>query len=133
MVAGVADTHTALWHLFGDAKLSSTAKDFIRATAARSEQIAVSAISMAELVYLIEKNRLPASAYDDLLRAVNSPAHVFTEAALTAEVVESMRHVPRSDVPDMPDRIVAATALYFRVPVISRDARIRAASLHTIW
>jgi PIN domain nuclease of toxin-antitoxin system len=33
----------------------------------------------------------------------------------------------------MPDRIVAATAVYFDVAVISRDRRIRAASLKTVW
>ena len=88
---------------------------------------------MAELVYLVEKKRLPMSAYDALLGALNNPAHVFTEAALTSEVVQSMRRVPRAEVPDMPDRIVAGTAIYFKVPVISRDARIRSANLQTIW
>jgi PIN domain nuclease of toxin-antitoxin system len=44
-----------------------------------------------------------------------------------------MRQVPRADVPDMPDRIVAATAVYYGVPVISRDARIRASNVQTIW
>jgi predicted nucleic acid-binding protein len=44
-----------------------------------------------------------------------------------------MRQVSRAEVPDMPDRIVAATAVYFDVPVISRDRRIRAASLKTVW
>ncbi len=33
----------------------------------------------------------------------------------------------------MPDRIVAATAVYLGVPVISRDGRIRAANLQTVW
>jgi PIN domain nuclease of toxin-antitoxin system len=33
----------------------------------------------------------------------------------------------------MPDRIVAATALHFGVPVISRDSRILASDLTTIW
>jgi len=33
----------------------------------------------------------------------------------------------------MPDRIVAATAVHFGVPVISRDGRIRASSVQTIW
>jgi hypothetical protein len=28
MIAGVADTHAALWFLFGDARLSATAKEF---------------------------------------------------------------------------------------------------------
>jgi PIN domain nuclease of toxin-antitoxin system len=33
----------------------------------------------------------------------------------------------------MPDRIVAATGVYFNVPVISRDGRIRSANLRTVW
>ncbi len=133
MIAGVADTHTALWHLFADAKLSRAAEDFIQAAAARRDKIAVSAISMAELVYLVEKNRLPSTAYTHLASALSNPAHVFTEAALTVEIVHSMQHVSRAEVPDMPDRIVAATAVYFKVPVLSRDARIRAANLQTVW
>jgi len=32
----------------------------------------------------------------------------------------AMRRVPRTDIPDMPDRIVAATAVFLSVPVISR-------------
>jgi len=36
-------------------------------------------------------------------------------------------------VPDMPDRIVAATAVYYSVPVISRDGKIRASNVQTVW
>ena len=43
-----------------------------------------------------------------------------------------MRQVPRTDVPDMPDRIVAAPGVYFGAPVLSRDGRIRAANLKTV-
>jgi hypothetical protein len=34
MIAGVADTHAALWFLFGDPRLSATAKDLIDKAAA---------------------------------------------------------------------------------------------------
>jgi predicted nucleic acid-binding protein len=44
-----------------------------------------------------------------------------------------MRLVQHDAVPDMPDRIVAATALYLGVPVISRDGRIRASNVQTVW
>jgi predicted nucleic acid-binding protein len=84
-------------------------------------------------VYLIEKNRWPSSAYEELMQALGDPEHVFTEAVLTASVVQAMRRGSRTEVPDMPDRIVAATASYFGFPVISRDRRIRAASLKTVW
>jgi PIN domain nuclease of toxin-antitoxin system len=33
----------------------------------------------------------------------------------------------------MPDRIIAATALYLQVPIISQDHKIQATSLTTIW
>jgi PIN domain nuclease of toxin-antitoxin system len=133
VIAGVADTHTALWHLFDDARLSVRAGDFIDKAAAARRRIAVSSISLAEVVYLIEKNRLPPSVYDDLKRALGDPDHVLKEAPLTIEIVDALRQVPRVAVPDMPDRIVAATALYFGVPVISRDGRIRASNVHTVW
>ena len=82
---------------------------------------------------MIEKNRLPQSAYDELTQALADPEHVFTEAVFSAAIVQAMRQVSRAEVPDMPDRVVAATAVYFNVPVISRDRRIRAASLKTVW
>ena len=55
MIAGVADTHTALWYLFNDGRPSVAAGDFIDKAAAAGSQIVVSSISMAEIVYLIEK------------------------------------------------------------------------------
>jgi predicted nucleic acid-binding protein len=34
--------------------------------------------------------------------------------------------VPREAVPDLPDRVIAATALLHGVPILSRDRRIQA-------
>jgi PIN domain nuclease of toxin-antitoxin system len=132
-IAGVADTHTALWHLFDDSRLSSVAESFIQEAAAARRKIAICSISLVELVYLVEKGRLPAAAYEDLLQALSDPEHVFTEAVLSSSIVQSMRQVSRLEVPDMPDRIVAATSVYFQVPVLSRDRKIQAAHLTTVW
>jgi len=133
MIAAVADTHTALWYLFDDGRLSNAGGDFIDNSAAAGSQLAVSSIRLAEIVYLVAKNRLPTKAYADLKAALDDPDHVFKEAPFTVEIVDAMKQVPRADVPDMPDRIVAATALYFGVPVISRDGKIRALNVQTIW
>ncbi len=133
MVAGVADTHTALWYLFGDSRLSTRAKEFIDRAAASRRSIEISPISLAEIVYLVEKSRIPASALDDLRSALENPNHVFKEAPFTKDVVNAMRQVPRDEVPDMPDRIVAATAVYFGVPAISKDGRIKGSSVRSVW
>ncbi|MGA2538494.1 MAG: type II toxin-antitoxin system VapC family toxin [Terracidiphilus sp.] len=132
-IAAVADTHTALWHLFADPRLSSNAATFIDEAAKARRKIAISTISLAELVYLVEKGRLAESAYAELTQALADPEHVFAEAIFSFAIVEALRRVPRSEVPDLPDRIVAATAIHFGVPVISRDRRILASSLKTIW
>jgi PIN domain nuclease of toxin-antitoxin system len=132
-IAAVADTHTALWHLFGDDRLSLPAGEMIESAARQRRKIAISSITLAEIVYLIEKGRLPPEPYDAVAHALADPEHVFAEAVFTAAIVESMRKVPRQQVPDLPDRMIAATALYFNVPVISRDRCIVAATVATIW
>ncbi|MGA3324545.1 MAG: type II toxin-antitoxin system VapC family toxin [Terriglobia bacterium] len=133
MIVGVADTHTALWYLHKNPRLSVTARTFMDDAAQAGHDIALSPISLAEIVYLVEKNRLPVSAYEDLKAALADPEYVIEEAPFTAAVVEALRQVPRAEVSDMPDRIVAATAVYLRVPVISRDGRIRSSNIQTVW
>jgi len=133
MIAGVADTPPALWYRFDGPRLSAAAGEFIDRTAAVGNRVVVSSISLAEIVYLIEKGRLLENVYADLKAALDDPDHVFKEVSFTGEIVDAMRRVPRSEVPDMPDRIVAATGVYFGAPVISRDGRIRTSGVHTIW
>jgi PIN domain nuclease of toxin-antitoxin system len=124
MIAGVADTHAAIWFLYGDPRLSQAAKDFLDRAAGARLKIALSPISLAEVVYLVEKNRLPDSAFADLQAALNKPNHVLHEAPMTVAVMDAMRQVSRAAVPDMPDRIVSATAVFLGVPLITRDRRI---------
>ena len=88
MIAGVADTHAAVWLFSGDPRLSAGAKDFFFKTAAARRKKALSSISLVEVVYLIEKNRLPAAAYDDLRQAIANPNHMLEEAPLHAGIVD---------------------------------------------
>jgi PIN domain nuclease of toxin-antitoxin system len=133
VISGVADTHAALWYLLRNPRLSVPAQRFMDNAAAAGNDVVLSPISLAEIVYLIEKNRLPSSAYEDLKNALADPEYVIAEAPFDSGIVEAMLKVSRAEVPDMPDRIVAATGIYFGVPVISRDGRIRSSSVETIW
>ena len=101
--------------------------------AAAGHDIVVSPISLAEIICLVEKNCLEASAYRDLKKALADPEYVISEAPFTIEIVETMWRVPRAEIPDMPDRLIATTAVYLGVPVISRDGRIRSSIIQTIW
>lgn len=131
--AGVADTHAAVWFVLADLRLSSTARLFIENAISNGLNIAISPISLAEIVYLEEKHRLPTGVYRALRDVLADPQHVFKEAAFTVDVAEAMLQVSRESIPYMPDRIVAATAVHVAVPILSRDGRIRTSRIQTIW
>ena len=86
MIAGVADTHAALWYLLKNPRLSKTARVFSwMIWPSVGNTIALSAVSLAEIVYLVEKNRLPESAYHDLKTVLQDTDYVIEEASFTTE------------------------------------------------
>jgi len=133
MIAAVADTHAVVWYLAEDARLSQSAKKVFEVSAQNGEQIAISAISLVEIVYLVEKGRIPAGRFTQLMKALNEPDSLLIDVALTPTIARTLSKVSREQVPDMPDRIIAATALNLRVPVISRDGKISLSDITTIW
>ena len=133
MIVAIADTHTTIWYLFSDPRLGKAASAFIDDTITKGDHIGVSAISLAEMVYLIEKGRIPANALDDLHAAISDPKAVLQHVPFDENIAMKMTQVPRQELTDLPDRVIAATAKFHRVPVLSRDARIRSSTIQTIW
>jgi PIN domain nuclease of toxin-antitoxin system len=133
MITAVADTHTAVWYLFNNPKLSARARQTIEEAFRAGDQVGVSSISLVEMVYLSEKGRIPSNAVQDLIHALLEPEYPLHELPVDALVAENVASISREEVPDMPDRIVAATGLRHSVPVISRDRKIRATGIQTIW
>jgi PIN domain nuclease of toxin-antitoxin system len=132
MIRCIADTHALIWYLFNDPRLSTRAIEIIDTTRADGDQIGVSSISLVEIVYLIEKQRVDRSTLDLLLALLDSQG-VLIEVNVDRDVVAALSTIPRDQVPDMPDRIIAATAVHLGVPLISRDRKIQASSVTTIW
>ena len=133
MSAVAADTHSLIWYLDSPGNLSVTALAALRRAESAGDSIYISAISIVEIVYLVEKARLPAAALVSVTRAVQDPGSAVVVVPLEAHVASAVQLIPRSMVPDMPDRIIAATALHVGVPLVTRDARIRASTIATIW
>lgn len=133
MLRAVADTHVVIWYIFGDARLSVTARNTIEQIAAEGNQVAFSSITLAEIVYLSERGRIDAATLDRLLRAVDGENAVLAEVPFDRNIAQSLMRVERAQIPDLPDRIIAATALYLGLPLISRDRRILLSDVDTIW
>jgi PIN domain nuclease of toxin-antitoxin system len=133
MVVAIADTRTTLWYLFSDPRLGRAASAFIDATVADGDHIGVSAISVAEMVYLTEKGRIPATALTEVQAAVADPKAVLRYVPVDEEIAIKMAAISRQDVPDLRDRIIAATAHLYGIPVLTRDGRIRSSNVRAIW
>jgi PIN domain nuclease of toxin-antitoxin system len=112
MIVAIGDTHTTIWYLFSDSRLGKVAPEFIDSTIAKGDHIGVSAISVAEMIYHVEKGRIPASAVRDLHDATANQKAVLQYVPLDEHVAMKMAEIPRQNLPDLPDRVVAATALF---------------------
>jgi len=132
-MSAVLDTHTVLWYLENSKELSTIARATIEEAIRDARDIRVSAISIIETVYLVERRRLPQTALERLRSALGDPNSGLLIAPVNAGVADAIPNIPRDVVPDMPDRIIAATALHLGLPLITRDRRLQAAGLKTIW
>jgi PIN domain nuclease of toxin-antitoxin system len=133
VIVAVADTHTAIWYHDNDRRLSQTSREFIVSAENAGQQIAVSAISLAEMVYLVEKRRIGTDLLQRLLTAMATDRAVLTHVPVDRAVIAAMPLISRNIVPDLPDRIIAATAHTLGVPLITRDGRLLLSGLATIW
>jgi PIN domain nuclease of toxin-antitoxin system len=133
MISAIADTHTVIWYLYDDTRISEKAKRFIEVTREQGNQIGISTITLVEIVYLIEKGRIENRAFTKLNSELQYNQSVLREIPLTNRIVIELAKIDRNSIPDMPDRIIAATALHLDVPLLSRDEKIKNSRVETIW
>ena len=131
MAAIAVDTHAIVWYLSLDPRLSARAAEALDMATLVGDAIHVPSICLVELTYLIEKGRVPAAARQRLINAIDDPATPCRLAPLDRRVADALENVSRSEVPDLPDRIVSATAIALGVPLVSRDGKIRASPIRT--
>jgi len=129
MKAVVADTHAIHWFLENDSRLSPAAGEAMDTAA----KIWVPAICLVEITYLIEKGRVHPAVMPRLLDEFDNPATTLQLANLDLGVSRALQFISRNDVPDMPDRIIAATAWFNGLPLVTRDRRIQSCGIETIW
>jgi PIN domain nuclease of toxin-antitoxin system len=133
MISAIADTHAVIWYLYDDARISEKAKRIIEETKDKGDQIGISTITLVEIVYLVEKRRINMEAFAKLNSELKDNQSVLREIPLTNKIVIELSKIDRKSIPDMPDRIIAATALYLNVPLISRDEKIKISQVESIW
>jgi PIN domain nuclease of toxin-antitoxin system len=129
----VTDTHGLIWYLEDSPLLGPEAREAFHACDRGEIAVYIPTICLVEIVYLQDKGRIPAELKMQLDAELQAGTSGLVLVDLTAEVANAVARVPRSEVPDMPDRIIAATALHLGLPLISRDRKIQLSGVNTIW
>ena len=79
--------------------------------------IVVPAVVIFEVGYLHEKNRIPISVKD--IENIISDSVNYVEEALTLDIIKSAFEI--TDIPELHDRLIAGTARYLDIPLITND------------
>ena len=69
----VADTHALVWYLLDQPRLSADALAALEQAVSSGDLIHLSAISIVEIVYLVERAKLPALALSRLISDLDRP------------------------------------------------------------
>lgn len=128
----LADTHALIWYLFDEEQLSSAGRMALDGAIEAGFPILVSAISIIEVVYLEEKHKISAGAAERIRQACETEDPSLEIVPVDARIAHGIHQIARTSVPDMPDRVITATAVALGVPLVTRDEKIRASGVRTI-
>ncbi len=133
MLRAIADTHAVIWYIFDDKRLSDAARSAIESAAVDGDQIGFSSMTLAEIIYLSERGRIHPDTLGRLLRATGQVNSMLVDVAFDRSVAVAMQQIAPAIVPELPDRVIAATATLYQIPLISKDHRITASGIAVIW
>jgi PIN domain nuclease of toxin-antitoxin system len=129
----VLDTHAWLWLCVEPQRLSAPATRAIRAAVSRGG-LAIASITLWELAMMLARGRvIPRGTPEAWLAELIDRSGVVVKE-ITPAVAALATHFPEDFPGDPADRLIAATARAEGVPLVSRDAALRASAvIETIW
>ena len=125
----VADTVALIVYL-EKRRLGATSQLIFDSAENSNTIIHIPAIVFAEILYLAEKQRISANLKDvkNLLQTNSN----FRECPLTQTIIENAEQI--TDIPELHDRLISATARHLKLELITTDAKIQNSTfVKTVW
>ena len=125
----LGDTVTIVRHFSGSGKMGDSARKILEAVDAGENRLFISAISLVEVLYLSEKNRIQIHLQEVIELIGQSTNYDIVD--LNPQIIILSETIKFRDIFD---RLIMATARYLGVSLISSDKEITKSGLiKTVW
>jgi PIN domain nuclease of toxin-antitoxin system len=130
----VVESHAFIWYVLASPRLSDKARQVTDDATDSDVPLAISAATVVELVYLVEKGTFMQTHLEAFHEIIDAADSGFEVVPIDNAVARAVSKIPRAAVADPFDRIIAATAPVRAAPLVTYDRRIRQlAAVETIW
>ena len=127
----VLDTHTVIWILTQPERISKAASAAIAAEGKLGHLPAISSVTLFEIFYARLRKRVQLHVSEEVLKT--QLAHWFRPVAIDSEIA-TVAGTLQPFHSDPIDRIIAATAIVHRCPLITADRRMHESRVcKAIW
>ncbi len=130
----VVDTHALLWYLSRSKRLSRKARSIFLRAHDGHEQVIVPSIVLIEAVFLMQRERIEGHITQILLDLPEDPQAGIYVYPLNLAIARVVKDFGPEAIPEMPDRIIAATARHLDLPLLTADTTIHNSKMvYAVW
>jgi len=123
----VTDAHSLIWYFTDDPCLSQRAVEVFEGTA-KEGIIIVPAVVLAEIMFIAKKGRIILT-FEETLKKIEEYDNFYI-APLDINILRVADKIEMEM--EMHDKLIVATALYFKATLITRDKRIKETGIVSI-
>ncbi|MFQ5638396.1 MAG: type II toxin-antitoxin system VapC family toxin [bacterium] len=113
----VTDTHALVRYLNGDKVYNDTVHSIFEEADQGKNIILIPSVVLFEIGYLSEKRRIPITLHN--MSSILEDSLNYIEARLSIEIINAAFEI--KDIPELHDRLIAGTAYYLSLPLITND------------
>jgi PIN domain nuclease of toxin-antitoxin system len=117
----VTDTHCLRWYMTDDRRLPKAVNKIYDAAEKGRAQVLVPSIVLVEAIFLLQRQRIARSVLDQLLQLPEEPTATLYVTPLNLAVVLAVNAFGPAAIPELADRIIAATAYTLNLPLLTVD------------